>query len=303
MLNTVVRVSSAGDLLGTGSLVGVPSESIPGKRWPYVITAHHVIENQVEIELDVPDPLTHAELFPRVKALDWSQPLPGADLAVSRFPEGDVPRWQATPMDGGFTPENHVPPLGGQIHYLGIFAPLGVPMARSGTLGALDIPIEQGNYGYMADLIDCRSYGGFSGSPCFSSLAYAVLNAPRDAPEDAPPNPDGSRSKLGPILRESKFYGMLTAHYSDEDRADGVISRYGVCIVLPADTIREALLTEPLRQERREWDAAFQAARTAAQPPLENLSGAADSDEFKRFEDLTRKLVQMPKPADESEKD
>jgi hypothetical protein len=34
VLNSVVRISSAGDLLGTGFIVGVESESIRGKLWP-----------------------------------------------------------------------------------------------------------------------------------------------------------------------------------------------------------------------------------------------------------------------------
>jgi len=51
MLNTVVRISSHGDLLGTGSIISIASESIPGRRWPYVVTADHVVANQDGIEL------------------------------------------------------------------------------------------------------------------------------------------------------------------------------------------------------------------------------------------------------------
>src|SRR5580698_9331317 len=95
MLNGVVRVTSAGTLLGTGSLVGVPSESDPRFRWPYVVTAHHVIKNQVEVELEVPDPLTHGTLFDPIPCTAWRQPLPGVDLAIAPFPIELVPRFQA----------------------------------------------------------------------------------------------------------------------------------------------------------------------------------------------------------------
>lgn len=297
MLNSIVRISSAGDLLGTGSIVGVESEAYPGLHWPYVVTAHHVIRNQVEIQLEAPDPLTHTQLLTPVESESWRQPFDGIDLAISPFPASRVPRYQGTHL-GIFVPKGHVPPLGGAIHYLGMFAPLNIPMARSGTLGALDAVIDKSadGYVYRADLVDCRSYGGFSGSPCFSTMTYAILDEGFEAPEGAPLKADGSPLRVARVISESRLCGMLTAHYSDEARANGAVSHYGVCLMLSSDTIREALMTEEARAERRQWDSEREAVKAAEQPPFENLGARpSSSKDWDRFEELTRKLVQEPK--------
>jgi len=295
MLNSVVRINSAGDFQGTGFIIGVASERFPGRRWPYVITANHVVERQIEIELEVGDPLTHGELLPPIPIKGWRQPLAGVDLSVAPFPEDRVPRFQGFPLEN-FIPEGEVVPLGGQICYLGIFAPLGVPMGRSATLGALDIQIEKPEYSYQADLVDCRSYRGFSGSPCFYTKQYAVLD-PTKTPASIPPLPDGTIRKVGHVTEVVSFCGMFTAHYSDEKAADaeGVVSRYGVGIMLPCDDIREALMTDEAQRERRVLDEQHAAAKAAEHPPLEN-AGAQQPSEWDNFEALTRKLV-SPKPS------
>jgi hypothetical protein len=45
---------------------------------------------------------------------------------------------------------------------------------ESSSHGQHGIP-HDGDYGYRTHLVDCRSYGGFSGSPCFVELAYPGL--------------------------------------------------------------------------------------------------------------------------------
>jgi hypothetical protein len=65
--------------------------------------------------------------------------------------------------------------------------------------------------------------------------------------------------------------------------------------MLPCDYIREALMTDDAKRERREADEAHTAAKAAQQPPLKN-AGVQDESEYGRFEDLTRQLVNTPKP-------
>jgi hypothetical protein len=297
-LNSAVRITSAGDLLGTGSVVTVKSETIKGVRWPYVLTAHHVIKNQVAVELEVPDPLTYGVIFPPIPCDAWRQPLPGVDLAIAPFPEHLLPRWQAVELES-FVPEGRVVPLGGQIHYIGMFAPLNVPMGRSASLGALDVPIVKDDYAYQADLVDCRSYGGFSGSPCFSTMAYAILDKPVTLPAPFTPlREDGSMVKLGQVSHVASFCGIFTAHYTDEGVADGVVSRYGVGVMLPCDDIRVALMTDEAKNERRLADDEWTRRKAAEGPPLVD-AGAAEGEsesEWDRFENLTRQLVHTPKP-------
>jgi hypothetical protein len=66
LLDSVVCISSAGDLLGSGSIVSVRSEATPQASWPYVVTAHHVVAKQVLVEIEVPDPLTNGPPFTRL---------------------------------------------------------------------------------------------------------------------------------------------------------------------------------------------------------------------------------------------
>lgn len=86
---------------------------------------------------------------------------------------------------------------------------------------------------------------------------------------------------------------MFTSHRTDENE-DGTVSRYGVGVVLRSEEIREALMTQELKQERAEEDAAHAAAKEAEDPGYTPASASA-GNEFERFEDLTRKLVNIPK--------
>jgi hypothetical protein len=268
MLNGVVRISSVGDLLGTGSVIGVESESVPGLRWPYVVTAHHVIKNQIEIALEVPDPLAHGVMFPPIPCGDFRQPLKDMDVAIAPFPQWLVPRFQAIHFPEHFVPAGTVVPLGGQIFYLGVFAPLDVPMCRPANLAALDIPVKSGGYEYRADLVDFRSYGGFSGSPCFSTIDYAVL----DDPLETPPEPetrraDGTYPTLGRIMHRAAFCGIVTAHFEDPVPPDEAVSRYGVGLMLPCDYVGAALMTPDAVNERQLADEKHRTDAAAEGPP------------------------------------
>ncbi|HTZ88501.1 MAG TPA: hypothetical protein VMB05_17695 [Solirubrobacteraceae bacterium] len=124
-LNSVVRISSAGVFVGTGSIISVPSEANPANGWSYVVTAHHVVAaaGEILIEIEVPDPLAEGRrLFPPVECDDWRQPLPGVDLAIAPLPTERLPRFQSSSFTD-FIPEATVVPLGAEIIYLGVFAP------------------------------------------------------------------------------------------------------------------------------------------------------------------------------------
>jgi hypothetical protein len=225
------------------------------------------------------------------------QPLPEVDLAVAPLPSELFPRYQSASFSE-FIPEASVVPLGGEIIYLGVFAPLGIPMAPAGILGTQEVPIKQPGYEYKGDLVDCRSYGGFSGSPCFSLMNFATDDPPRIGDKERPRRSDGSVIGLNPISTLSLFCGIFTAHFSDREPADGVVSRYGVGVMLPSEYVREALMTDDARNERRKWDKARQAQIRGELPPLQNAD-ASDTSEFDQFEVLTKQLVNTPKPSKE----
>ena len=93
LFNSVVRITSAGELRGSGSIVYVPSETVPGKRRPYLVTAHHVIRgHEGIIEIDVPDPEIIGDIAKTTSAAGFSRCLTEVDLAVAPFPVESVPR-------------------------------------------------------------------------------------------------------------------------------------------------------------------------------------------------------------------
>jgi hypothetical protein len=287
-----VRISSAGTLLGTGFILTVASESIPGKEWTYVVTAHHVIRGQAEIEIEIPDPLGDHKLSPPIELADWRHPIETADLAIAPLFEAEHNRL-AVDLETSVVAPNLVPPLGCMVLYIGIFAPLEVPMARSGTLGALEVPIQKSYpdgtaYSYPGHLIDCRSYGGFSGSPCFTQIAYGVANDTPETLADVPPLIDGKPRELTPIVYQNMLAGMFTAHYSDSESQDGIVSRYGVGVMLRSAEIWRALMTDEAKEERRRWDKTWKELRERKVPSLEDAGASAEQSRDEVMEDFKR---------------
>jgi hypothetical protein len=291
--------------IGTGFVVTVPSKVLENVEYAYLLTAHHVIADQPNVEAQSANPFAEGELYEPVPIKEWCQPLDGVDLALAPFEKGiDQPyNVRAISTDWGMVPNDlvHRPPLGATIFYVGLLTPDDRPMARSGTIGALDqkgLRFKEG-YSYPAHLVDCRSYGGFSGSPCFLDLPLACLN-PLSAPIPFPEIPPGI-GPLGKMAHVALLCGMFTSHRTDEHAPENIektVSRYGVGVVLRSQEILEGLMVDRLRKKRQERDAEIQAAHEAAADESA-FEGAGtrptDADEFDRFEDLTGKLLKVPK--------
>lgn len=299
MLNSVVRISSAGELLGSGSIVSVPSETIRGKRWPYLVTAHHVIRGQIEIEVEIPNPVALGDLYEPQPARHWRQPFDGVDLAVAPFFGRGDRRWEASRLDLDVLAPDLPPSLGAPVHYLAIFAPVGRPIARSGAVGALHVPIEGQGYRYEGHLVDCRSYAGFSGSPCFATQPVAMLDDLTSQPPEVPSRGESADAELASFGHCALMVGLFTAHYTDEDAVEHEHDRaggHGVGVMLGARYVWEALMAEDARAERREWDEMHQAERKAVRRPMVEAAAHARNAEFERFEALTRQFATPPKP-------
>jgi trypsin-like peptidase len=280
--------------VGTGFIVAIPSE-IVNRRHGYIVTAHHVVNGLENIRVDIANPHRSGELYPPEFVSDWCQPDKKVDLAFA--PYGPPVQTTIALVLGEQVQHGLVLTVGAAFHYVGLLSPLGIPMARSGTLGALDVPgmDHDGPYDYPAHLADVRSYGGFSGSPCFVEYPLANLT-PLDLstlPVRLPENFDASKP-LGAMNYMHLFCGMFVEHYSHKQGLGGPMSHLGLGVVLPADPIIEALLTDELRAERREADERFAAAQ-----PESLVRGASgervESGEFERFEELTERLLRVPK--------
>lgn len=294
--------------IGTGFLVSVPSVSIEGQFYTYLLTAHHVLDCQTKVEVQVPNPLVSGQLHPPRLVTDWRQPIDKLDLAVAPFASRDYSHGRVYAQASLFTDQHflaprRVAPLGATVHYIGILTPLDRPMVRSGTVGAV---LQEGlehdkGYEYEATLIDCRSYAGFSGSPCFLASPVASLtpidNAEyvRRGAEDKP---------RGTLEYWSLLCGMFTQHL--DDNSGYVVSRYGVGVMLPSHLIWRALMTPKMQEERKEWDEVNkQASKDSDGPRLTNTSvdaHSADETEYERFEALTSELLRTPKQTDEKDK-
>jgi hypothetical protein len=302
MLNGVCRITSAGDLIGTGFLVGVPSEAIPGKRWGYVLTADHVVHNEVAVAVEVPDPRNPGKLYEPVPIPKWEQPCPPADLAMAPFPLEKERDWKSMRLDMDVLYPSTPMALAEPLHYLGMFAPWDIPMARTGTTAVLGFPYDQFSkqkqkrYAYKSHLVDCRSYGGFSGSPCFIRQDFAIVNERVPTPEHAPLKDDGTPKELAPIGYQTLLAGLFTAHVSDEGDMSNpldLVSRYGIGIMLSVDYIWEALMSDDAKQERRKRDRDHLAS--APQPPIQQVAVGSANPEYDAFEQLTKQLVNTPK--------
>lgn len=141
--------------------------------------------------------------------------------------------------------------LGMPFYYVGLLEPLDRAMARSGTLGAVyQQGIQQGGgYEYEAHLGDCRSYGGFSGSPCFVEIAMPGLSR-RQPIVPAPP-------ELGPLGRLHYLHllcGMVTWHLESTGQGTEA-SVYGVVALLTSDEIYRCLMSQELVRQRHKLDA------------------------------------------------
>lgn len=277
--------------LGTGFCIQVPSETIKHAWYPYVVTANHVIEAQPKPELAFPNPYKPGELYPLVESSgpDWRHPIEDLDLALLPFvrPHG---YWINTLLTGMHLMP-HLPTdsmLAMPFHYVGLLEPLNRAMARSGTLGAVyqtGIKHKDG-YQYEVHLGDCRSYVGFSGSPCFLEILLPGLT-PVEPPVEAP-------EKLGPMGRMQYLHllcGMVTWHLERTGDGEGA-SAFGVVSILTSDEIWRAVMSDELVEDRLRRDA----MGDVLEAKMVNLGdGDSDNEEFERFADLTRKLTEAAK--------
>jgi hypothetical protein len=203
-------------------------------------------------------------LYDPVPVDDWRQPLPDVDLATAPWHPFEGPH-PALPYEL-MIPTTVVAGLhiGTPIHYIGIFEPLMRPILRSGRLAAVDQHgVPHRTYVQPVHLVDCRSYNGFSGSPCLVEFQFAKMEempAERLPWAGVPKHVWAGGECVGPLAGLSSFAlvcGMFIRHFSDEVAAEGVTSRYGVGAMVRSWEIKEALMTPEAQEERRRWDKAL----------------------------------------------
>ncbi len=302
-------------IVGTAFLINVPSEQHPHIGHLYAVTAGHVVEGDAPsfvrvptegglVDLDVPDWVPHpgqhdVAVAPIV--------LPAGEQCsftnISNFIDDD--RWRSVDNDFGrpFDPE-----LGDTVYFIGLLGKIeamsegNIPMVRAGTLGRLwqdrlpvqRTPADEVKY-VTAHLIDCRSFAGFSGAPCYLQQDQAGTQAA----------PNGNLNIV--TWERTALLGLIGGHFDDWEKtrdphaegygggiSDDLEARVstGVGYVIPAEFIRETLMVEELVEARRRDDETI-AARSEEAATMDSTE--SEPSEFERFEDLTRGLVNVPK--------
>jgi hypothetical protein len=276
--------------IGTGFFVRVQSESDDETFYGYLMTCHHVVENQNHVELKIPRFGEPTKYYPTVDAPSFAQPkgFERLDLALAEFPPPAGYTVTALQVDFNVLPLATEALLAVDFHYVGYLAPLDLVMSRSGTLGRVDEMLTDGDYEYRTHVGDVRSYGGFSGSPCFIEYPLPVLT-PRENPF---PQQIEDRSPVGRIGYVHLLCGMFTGHLEPNRRGVGgdLASRHGVGFILSSDEILDVLMSDEMSQKRREKDEAG-----APEDVRTSTSISGGNDEFDNFEAAMKKLVRTPK--------
>lgn len=310
-------------IAGTGFLVTMQSPIL----WhSYVVTAGHVVEGAdstfVRIrtagdgtrDIPVPDWVPHGKHDIAVAPILLPEDHDVASTGLDQFI--DEPGMFGNYFWGDIE-------LGDVIYFIGLLGKVpemvkrNVPIVRAGVLGAMwqeqvpikRTPVDETRF-ITAHLIDCRSFGGFSGSPC-----YLQKSRPVYAKGDTPGITQEYRTAL---------LGLIGGHFDDWAKArtrqsigadpdsheygisDDVLAPVstGVGYVIPAEFIRETLMREELVEMRdKDEKEAQRLIRKLEDENAATPDSIEDESELERFEDLTRRLVNTPKPKAEKQKD
>jgi hypothetical protein len=306
--------------IGTGFLVGRHAEATPGIIHLYAVTASHVVSNGAPtmirlkksetefMDVAVPEWIHHSTADVAVAPLR----LPGSvikgerPITVSIDTDKFVGDWRVLGDGQGWEPD-----LGERVYFIGLFDRFGsmgernIPMTRSGTIGALNVPhvpigLPENRRYVEAHLIDCRSYNGFSGSPCFVQRDMSGRSSFREGGAYVD-------DESGRIDTETALLGVISGHFDmwDAVRFTGDLAmepgtieaplNTGVGVVTPAKFIKELLDMDELADDRKQTEERLLKAKKDRDEGA-TLDTAGDESEFERFKDLTRKLVNTPKP-------
>ena len=301
---------------GTAFLVSLDNQA-------YAVTAAHVVSRK-DVDYFVRVPLKGGGVKDLHVPKWWKNDQKLKDVAVAPIllPDNqdmvasDPPHFADDPSwadDKLFDGEGIDPQLGDIVYFIGLLQNVGAmvesntPMVRAGTLGRLmqeDCPVvtpEKVVIYITAHLIDCRSFGGFSGSPVYLQQSRAGIVKRKDGSP-------GITTRYRTAL-----FGMIGGHYDDYAAVENTYGKSdhltvpvntGVGYVIPVEFIRETLMKEELiamRTEAKEREAAERGRKNAG--TMDAVSLSDEPSEFERFEDLTRKLINTPKPKPDEKAD
>jgi Trypsin-like peptidase domain len=297
---------------GTGFLMCVdPSPGLnPAEPHVYVVTNAHVIEMGFTV---VRGTGSDGRIRTVPLATAWVPHPDGDDVALAAVEMTDEFRRTYVPFEMAVTPElfeNEELSPGDEAFFIGRFVfrdgrSANTPTVRFGSIAQVGgDPILQkdrpsGRRFQESFLVECHSLSGFSGSPVFAYRgarlkggddANSVVLAPMVGNRVYLLGIDwGSDPWTAPVLDSATDAPVQPGEY--------VKASSGMAAVVPAWKIRGVLDEDKLRDAREERE------REMRMKDLEKGEGAANMDsarqqesEFDRFKELTRELVNTPKP-------
>lgn len=248
--------TGAAQRIPIGTFFTFQTNTPEGNRMVWMGTVRHVIDGATEPHALYVDPNGNTVEWPVHDG--WIYPKqPKRDLAIRVFdPEAaDVNEHipfllQAMPIEMSFEYIGVDPYLGIDVFFLGLLASNSVPalykkgiaVARTGSVAALNVDgvhWRSDSRIWRADhpchLIDTRSFGGFSGSPCFLQFSY--------------PGPRHKEAKLPEIWHQmAELRGMDLGSVGDMHRITiwwGVFAAHigesGIGVVIPTSVLAELL--------------------------------------------------------------
>ncbi len=250
--------------VGTFFLVSLPSGQ-GARRFVFVVTAQHVVQQYPQLRATM--------RASNNSIIDWTLPSGSwffpddaqLDLAIcpllSEFGPGLDPT--AWPIEENSAGHRVQPRLGASLYFAGLLLPVGstwggslVPVVRTGSVAALfQRDVSWGDdsspsaWRSVAHLIDCRSWGGFSGSPCFMETSWP---GPKSQLEAAIPE-DHAWARNFNTLTGLDWSELLGTYYFQAlfGVFVGFIAQTGIGVVLPVEYLVELLDSESVAEWRR----------------------------------------------------
>ena len=246
-------------LRGTGFLVSIRFDVDPDQGRVYIVTAAHVVRPLAAalVRLKRPD-----GSIAEHKITDWLfHPVDDVALAFLPPPYSDY-EFYAVARDDFVGAKEHKYPVepGADVFVAGLLRLVpsmgerNIPMVRTGSVGALyqeRIPMRFADgtkISVHGHLIDCQSFGGFSGSPCF----VRYLSGQGETESMGLTYPIESTLLLGVV--GGHFDLQASVSLPDQEGKLSVPVAAGVAVVYPAEKINEILNQDELFEERKGFE-------------------------------------------------
>ena len=317
--------------ISTAFWVRVTDNDDKSISWKYIVTARHVIEERGEDDVDDnvhirvnlvdggykdyptnrSDWLTHdnadVALIDLLLPTEFLGKIDHLTIPLEMFLDNDYGyRGEPLPKDKSITVWPH---LADEVFFIGLFTQhagerCNLPIVRFGHISAFPIePIVLPEWGGTAEfeqlawLVECKSWGGHSGSPTFWVLPMPTLERK-------------GKVEIWNIRYIKAFLGLVSGHF-DVPKKLKTTGEYsylgkieaglnaGIACVTPAEEVRQLLMGGDLVKKRQQGKRKIQSQRPKATLDMGQIGeGGITKEQF--LDDLRKVSQKLPPPEKES---